>query len=91
MQTLDIFIRSYGSVAGNLALTTLPDAGIYIAGGIAPKLLSIMQDGRFMEAFLDKGRMSDLLLDIPVYIILNTMVGLIGAAYYAVYSITNNE
>ncbi len=91
LQTLDIFVRSYGSVAGNLALTTLPDAGLYIAGGIAPKLLSVMKDGRFMEAFLDKGRMSGLLADIPVYIILNTLVGLIGAAYYAVYSITSSE
>lgn len=83
LSTVDTFIKCYGTVAGNLALTTLPYAGLYIAGGIAPKLLSQMQDGRFIHAFRDKGRMSDLLLDIPIHIILNTHVGLIGAAYYA--------
>jgi len=85
LQTLDIFIRCYGSVAGNLALTTLPYGGIYLAGGIAPKLLSLLKDGRFMAAFTDKGRSSPLLADIPVHILLNTQVGLNGAAYYAVH------
>ena len=87
LKTLDIFVRCYGSITGNLALTTLPYAGIYIAGGIAPKLLPIMNDGRFLSAFLDKGRMSALLADIPIYIILNTKIALMGAAYYTVYSI----
>lgn len=87
LHTLDTFLKCYGAVAGNLALTTLPFAGLYIAGGIAPKLLPQMQDGRFMDAFLDKGRMSNLLLNVPVRIILNTQVGLIGAAYYAAYLI----
>ena len=84
LQTLDIFIRCYGSVAGNLALTTLPYGGLYLAGGVAPKLLSLMQDGRFMAAFKDKGRSSLLLAHVPVHVILNTQVGLNGAAYYAV-------
>lgn len=87
LHTLDTFIRCYGTVAGNLALTTLPYGGLYIAGGIAPKLLPQMRDGRFMEAFTDKGRMSNLLNDIPIKIILNTKVGLMGAAYYAAYLI----
>lgn len=87
LHTLDTFIRCYGAVAGNLALTTLPFNGLYIAGGIAEKLLPQMIDGRFMQAFLDKGRMSQLLNDIPVRIIVNTKVGLIGAAYYAAYII----
>ncbi len=87
LHTLDTFIKCYGTVTGNLALTSLPFGGLYIAGGIAPKLLPQMQDGRFMQAFADKGRMSNLLHDIPVKIILNTKVGLIGAAYYAAYLI----
>jgi glucokinase len=87
LHTIDTFIRCYGTVAGNLALTTLPYGGLYIAGGIAPKLLQQMRDGRFMSTFLDKGRMSNLLYDIPIKIILNTKVGLIGAAYCAAYLI----
>jgi len=86
LQTLDIFIRCYGSITGNLALTVLPYGGLYIAGGIAPKLLSVMRDGRFVSAFLDKGRVSALISDIPIYIILNTQIALMGAAYYAVYA-----
>jgi len=85
LKTLDTFIRAYGAIAGNLALMSLPFGGLYIAGGIAPKLLALMQDGRFMQAFLDKGRMSELLSELPVKIILNTKVGLIGAAYYAAF------
>lgn len=91
LQALDIFIRSYGSVAGNLALTTLPYGGLYLAGGIAPKLLPLLQDGRFMTAFMDKGRSSLLLKDISVNILLNTEVGLNGAAYYAVSKANNGS
>jgi len=83
MRALDLFVRIYGSAAGNLALTTLPYSGLYIAGGIAPKLLSQLTDGRFMQSFFDKGRLSNLLKDIPIYIVLNTHVGLLGAATYA--------
>lgn len=82
MRTLDLFIRIYGAAAGNLALTTLPFGGLYIVGGIAPKLLSQFLDGRFLKAFSDKGRMSSLLNDIPMYIVLNTNIGLQGAANY---------
>jgi len=83
LQALDIFIRCYGSFAGNIALTTLPRSGLYIAGGIAPKLQNMMLDGRFLVAYKDKGRMADLLDDIPIHLITNTQLGLIGAAYYA--------
>jgi glucokinase len=83
MRALDLFVQIYGSAAGNLALTTLPYSGLYIAGGIAPKLLSQLTSGRFMEGFSDKGRLSNLLKDIPIYIVLNTHVGLLGAATYA--------
>ena len=83
LRTLDIFIKTYGSVAGNVALSSLPKGGLYVVGGIAPKLLEQISDGRFMESFLDKGRMSNLLKDIPVHIVTNTSIGLHGAALYA--------
>lgn len=83
LRTVDIFIRAYATAASSLALMTLPYGGLYLMGGIAPKMLSQMQDGRFMEVFIDKGRMSHLLEKIPVYIVLDTDVGLNGAATYA--------
>jgi len=83
MRALDIFIRVYGSAAGNLALTALPFGGLYVVGGIAPKLLDQIQKGGFLEAFSDKGRMSWLLKDIPLHIVLYEDVGLQGAAMHA--------
>ncbi|MDF2690627.1 MAG: glucokinase [Gammaproteobacteria bacterium] len=83
MRALELFVQIYGSAAGNLALTTLPYSGLYIAGGIAPKLLSQFTNGRFLEAYSDKGRLSNLLKDIPIYIVLNTHVGLLGASTFA--------
>ena len=83
MRALDLFIRIYGACAGNLALTTLPYSGLYIVGGIAPKLLPQLLDGRFLQAFSDKGRMSNLLANIPVYVVLDTGIGLQGAANFA--------
>lgn len=83
LRTLDIFIRTYGSVAGNVALSSLPKGGLFIAGGIAPKLINQLTDGRFMDCFLDKGRMSNLLTEIPVHIVMNDSIGLQGAALYA--------
>ncbi len=83
LRTLDIFIKTYGSVTGNVALSSIPQGGLYIVGGIAPRLLKQMTDGRFMESFLDKGRMSGLLKEIPVHIVMNTNIGLQGSALYA--------
>ena len=83
LRTLDIFIKVYGSAVGNIALSCLPRGGLYITGGIAPKLLNQLTDGRFMDRFLDKGRMSELLLEIPLHIVTNTHIGLQGAALYA--------
>ena len=83
MRALDMFIRIYGAAVGNLALSTLPYGGIYIVGGIAPKLLMQIKSGVFMEMYDDKGRMSHLLKDIPVHIVMNTDVGLCGAAVFA--------
>jgi glucokinase len=82
MRTLDIFIKAYGSCVGNLALTTLPTGGLYIVGGIAPKLLPQLNDGRFMQALTDKGRISKVLQNIPVKVVLNGDIGITGAAHH---------
>jgi glucokinase len=82
-QTMQLFIEAYGAEAGNLALKLLPHGGLYIAGGIAPKILPLMEDGSFMLNFTQKGRMRSILEEIPVHIILNQQVGLIGAALCA--------
>jgi glucokinase len=82
-QTMDIFARAYGAEAGNLALKLLPYGGLYIAGGIAAKNLPLMTSGIFMQAFSDKGRVSPLLNAVPVHVVLNPQVGLIGAALRA--------
>lgn len=73
----------YGAEAGNLALKLLPYGGLYLAGGIAAKNLPLMQDGNFLHAFTLKGRMRSLMERVPVHIILNPQVGLIGAALCA--------
>jgi len=83
LRTIDIFLRIYGAVAGNLALTTLPYRGVYIVGGIAPRLLKEIELSGFMDLFRDKGRMSALMMDIPVHVVLDTDVGLKGAAVVA--------
>jgi glucokinase len=80
VQTMNLFVSAYGAEAGNLALKLLPYGGLFIAGGIAAKNLALMRNGLFMDAFTQKGRMSNLLEDIPVQIVLNPQVGLIGAA-----------
>jgi len=82
-ETMNIFMEAYGAEAGNLALKLLPYGGLYIAGGVAAKNLPLMTDGRFLRAFLNKGRMSRLLQQIPIYIITNQEVGLLGAALRA--------
>lgn len=80
VQTMNLFVGAYGAEAGNLALKLLPYGGLYVAGGIAAKNLSLMTSGPFMDAFTHKGRMSQLLENMPVRIVLNPQVGLIGAA-----------
>jgi glucokinase len=82
-RALDIFVSAYGAEAGNLALKVLSVGGMYVGGGIAPKILDKMLDGTFMKAFADKGRLSDLLVHSPVRIILESRAALIGAAAYA--------
>ncbi|MEB3178913.1 MAG: glucokinase [Nostocaceae cyanobacterium] len=82
-QTMQLFVEAYGAEAGNLALKLLPYGGLYIAGGIAAKILPLMQEGSFLFSFSQKGRMRSLLEDVPVHIVLNPQVGLIGAAICA--------
>jgi glucokinase len=82
-ESLALFASIYGAESGNLALKTLSLSGVYLGGGIAPKILDKLKDGTFMQAFYDKGRYSDLLRKIPVKVALNPRVGLIGAARYA--------
>lgn len=81
-ETMKTFASAYGAESGNLALKVLATGGIYLGGGIAPKRLKTMQNGFFMQAFLDKGRMSPLLQSIPVRIILDDRCALLGAAAF---------
>jgi len=79
-QTIDTFISNYGAEAGNLALKVLPFGGMYVAGGIAPKLMwAIQKDHLFWHNFVNKGRMRGLLEKIPVYVVVHKQVGLLGA------------
>lgn len=82
-RTMQMFVEAYGAEAGNLAIKLLPYGGLYIAGGVAAKNMELMKAKNFMQAFLEKGRVSSLLEKVPVYIILNQRVGLIGAAICA--------
>ena len=83
VETLNLFVDIYGSEAGNLALRAMATAGVYLGGGIAPKILPALEGGRFLDAFRDKAPMSDLLATIPVRVILNEQAGLIGASVHA--------
>ena len=80
---LDLFVDIYGAQAGNLALTTGARGGVYVAGGIAPKIIPRLTDGRFLRAFLGKGKMSSYVETIPVRVVTNAETGLIGAALAA--------
>ena len=86
VDALDCFTRNYGSEAGNLALKMLALGGVYIGGGIAPKILPKMQSSIFLDAFSTKGRLSPLLKSTPVYIILNDKTALQGAAWFAAHT-----
>jgi glucokinase len=79
-RALDLFVRLYGAEAGNLALKIMATAGVYVGGGIAPKIIQKLTDSTFMDAFVAKGRLKPLLQEIPVRIIMNDKVALLGAA-----------
>ena len=82
-QALDLFVSLYGAEAGNLALKIMATGGVYIGGGIAPKIIAKLRDPVFMNAFTAKGRMKPLLQAIPVRVILSPKTALLGAARFA--------
>jgi glucokinase len=82
-ETMQTFAAAYGAEAGNIALRVLATGGVYLGGGIAPKILKTLSSGAFLQAFLDKGRLSPLLASIPLRVILDESCALLGAAAYA--------
>ncbi len=83
IKALDLFISIYGAESGNLALKAMSTGGVYLGGGIAPKILQVLKRTPFMQGFLNKGRMYNLLSDIKVQVIIEQKAALYGAAYYA--------
>jgi glucokinase len=83
VHALEMFVDIYGAEAGNLALKVLALGGVYLGGGIAPKILPALSDGRFLRAFTDKGRLDEMLSKVEVRVALNDGAGLIGAAWCA--------
>jgi glucokinase len=82
-EALDMFVSLLAAAAGNLALTVLATGGMYLGGGIPPKILPRLEDELFMKAFAAKGRFEDLLKKVPVNVILNDEAALLGAAWCA--------
>jgi glucokinase len=82
-EALDMFVGAYGAEAGNVALSAVATRGVYVAGGIAPKILPELQTGAFMHAFRSKAPMTDLIDAIPVKVVTNPDAGLLGAAVVA--------
>ena len=81
-------VSIYGAEAGNAALKFMAYGGLYIGGGIAPKILSKMRDGTFLKAFLAKGRMGRIVAAMPVHVIMNPNTALLGAARCAIQHAT---
>ena len=86
VKALDMFSEIYGAMAGNLALLLKPTGGVYVGGGIAPKIIEKLKDGSFMRSYKDKGRLSFVIESIPVRVILDDRAALYGAARYALQS-----
>jgi glucokinase len=82
-RAVGIFVEAYGAEAGNLALRAVATGGVYLGGGIAPKLLEALRGDRFLAAFHDKAPMTDLMMRAPVHVIINDRAGLLGAAVAA--------
>jgi len=83
VEVLDMFVEAYGAQAGNLALRSVATGGVFVAGGIAPKIIPAMTSGSFMRAFCDKAPLDAMLRAMPVKIVMNEEAGLLGAAVYA--------
>ncbi|SFO20838.1 glucokinase [Nitrosospira briensis] len=90
-KAMDLFAEVYGAYAGNLALAGLCRNGVYVAGGIAPKIIEKLREGGFMKAFRDKGRFSSLMGEIPVHVMMNPKAGLLGAAQEAQRMLVEND
>jgi len=86
VDALDIFIEAYGAEAGNLALRSVSTGGVFVGGGIAPKILAALGDGRFISAFRAKAPLDAMVRAMPVKVILNAEAGLLGAAVYAAFT-----
>ena len=86
-RALQIFVSVYGSLAGNVALTIGARGGVFIAGGIAPRILDALRDGPFLRSFLERGRLREYVADMPLSVVLSGDVGLLGAASIAARSI----
>lgn len=82
-QALELFCAIYGATLGNLALFSLPRGGIYVAGGIAPRIIQQLRSGAFLSAFKNKGKMARLMETLPLAVVMNPQVGLQGARLYA--------
>lgn len=82
-RTNELFSEIYGAEAGNLALKCLAVGGVFVGGGIAPKMLPALQNGSFLRGFTDKGRFAGLMRSLPVHVALNPRAPLLGAAHYA--------
>src|SRR4029453_14313086 len=80
VKALDVFVEAYGDEASNLALKLMASGGVYLGGGIAPRIVDKLKDPAFMEAFTAKGRLRPLLATIPVRVIMNDDTALLGAA-----------
>lgn len=91
VKSMDLFVEIYGAYAGNLALAGLTRNGVYVAGGIAPKIIDKLREGGFMKAFCDKGRFSALMGEIPVHVVMNTNAGLVGATQEAQRMLLKND
>jgi len=87
VETLDLWVSIYGAEAGNLALKVLALGGVYVAGGIAVKIIEKIKDGKFFAAFRDKWKFESVLENIPVSVVLNESAPLLGAAYEALASV----
>jgi glucokinase len=83
VQALDMFVSIYGAEAGNLALKALAVGGVFVGGGIAPKIRAKLEDGAFVSAFRDKGRLGEMMAAIPVHLVLEPRAALLGAAAIA--------
>ena len=82
-ETVRLFVSIYGAEAGNLALKTYAIGGVYLGGGIVPKMFEAFQQNGFLDLFFRKGRYTEMMKEIPVRVILNSNAPLIGAAHYA--------